>query len=625
MKLSTDIHGKPLRTLSLPERNVLLCCLSLLTIGTAVAETPPSALEKAWIKIETPTEYTHSRDIISFILEAARTPGYQQRNAQIEAAFRSLERMQDRDPLSKTYGNFCWYWREQKPGEPNGVEFIVEQAALLKLRYAKNLSPKAQESLDRMLALALEGIHRHKVDVTYTNIYLMKTWNLLALGEALMSPELVAEGNSMLDQWIDFTSKNGISEYISPTYYGTDLDSLGLMARQLSNPQIQEKAQRILRLYWSNIAANWFEPAGRLGGAHGRDYDYLTGHGALDHQLNDAGWIDPKQAILTDFHIGADSRWVPPDEIHQKALGGIPRFVFQKWGAPDTAWASQYIGHHFSIGVAGDSNGPEDKPFALNLAGPAGPQTVMVNFFMDGRGDPYGNKKVPTGGSGIKKSHHLVPLFRAVQSGAEVLFVSSWPPENHPTYKKEAHPLCLLSHLDIPIEAVAWTADKALDVSQQPISLPGNICFFRMGDVAVGVRFLLAIDTTGHPVPAQLLNDGTAWNAKRLTVTHSQGAAGESRGIVAVAIRVQEGLDDAGFTAFRSNFLSSKTIAINEGNVVRLSTEGLKGPLALNVDLSTGQVLSSEGADRSMQIAPMSVNGAEYCKGLLNGQPVVGF
>jgi len=583
-------------------------------------------LDKAWAKIEKPAPNTGSRELMGFILEAAGSSAHQQRASQIEGAFQSLEKMQDRDPHSKTFGNFCWYWHEQKPGDLNAVEFVTQQGALLKLRFADNLSPKALESLDRILTLAVEGIHRQKVNVDYTNIFLMKVWNLLALGEILKKPELAQEGASMQDQWIDFTSKNGITEYLSPTYYGVDLDSLALMAKDLSNPPVQDKAQRILRLFWNNVAANWFEPGGRLGGAHGRDYDYLTGHDALDRHLKDAGWIISKETKPQEVPTFDDAtKWIPPDEIHQKALGGIPRFVFQKCGVTENNWASQYIGRHFSIGVAGTSNGPEDKPFALNLAGPAGPQTVMFNFFMDSRGDPYGNKKVPTGASGHMKSHHLVPLLRAVQSGSEVLLLASWPPEARPNFKKETQPVCLLSHLDIPFEAVAWTADKPLDVTQQPMSLPENTCFFRMGDVAIGVRFLLSLDTAGQPVSAQLVNDGTAWKAKRLTVTHSLGAPGEGRGIVAFAIRVQEGLDDSGFAAFRRSFLSSKTSAVNEGNVVRLSTDGLKGKLSLDVDLATGQILRSEGGDHSLQIAPMSVNGSEYSKGLLDGQSAVGF
>lgn len=619
-------HNESVKPPSFLRTRGILACLLVLTLPANAADVAASALDKAWSKIETPAPDLGAREIMGFILEAAGSPGYEQRSPQMEGAFQRLEKMQDRDPASKTYGNFCWYWREQKPGDLNAVEFVTQQAALLKLRYSDRLSPEAGKSLDRLLALAVEGIHRQKVDVGYTNIYLMKTWNLLALGEGLKRPELVLEGSGMLDHWIAFTSQNGIREFLSPTYYGTDLDSLALMSGQLANPTIQKKAESILRLFWTDIAANWFEPAGRLGGAHGRDYDYLTGHGELDRHLLDAGWIETPKANSSAFQVFAQAtRWVPPEALHQEALSAIPRYAFQKWDAPDTAWASQYVGHHFSIGVSGSSQGPEDKPFALNLTGPAGPKTVMVNFFMDGRDDPYGKDKVATGASGHKKAHHLFPFFSAVQSGAEVLFLSSWPPQGPLASKKDPVPVCLQSHLDLPAEAVVWTQDKPADPSQSSQPLPDNVCFLRMGDVAVGVHFLLATDPSGLPVTAEVVNDGLAYGARRLSVVHSSGPPGQGQGTVAVFIRVQEGLDDAAFATFRQNFIASKTSATCENGVVKLKADGLKNALALEADLLQGNVIHTEGADESMQTVPMSVNGKEYSHALLQQNAMAGF
>ncbi len=587
------------------------------------AEAPSNAMDRAWAKLENPGPNVGSREIMGFIIEAAGSPDSAKYSPRIDKAFENLTRMQDRDPGSKTYGNLCWYWHEEKPGDSNAVEFVTQQAVLVRMRFAGHLSPAARGSLDRLLELSIEGIHRHKVDVGYTNIFLMKTWNLLALGEALQRPDLVREGAGMLDQWIAFTSHNGIREFLSPTYYGVDLDSLALMARYLSNADAKAKAEHCLQLFWKDIAANWFEPAGRLGGAHGRDYDYLTGHGELDRHLQDAGWIDSNQAKPPAYRVFAEAvRWVPPPELHRQAVSDIPRFVFQKWDASDAAWTSQYVGHHFSIGVAGSSQGPEDKPFALNLAGPAGPKTVMVNFFMDGRNDPYGKNKVATGASGHMKAHHLTPMFRSVQSGPQVLFLASCPLQGR---KQEAEPVCLLSHLDIPVEAQVWTRECMADPAQSSQALPGNNCFLRMGDVAVGLRFVLALDTAGTPVTAQVVNDGSAYGARRLTVTHSSGPPGAGRGSVAVWVRAAEGLDDAGFAAFRHAFIEARTLVVTEGSIVRVKAPGLNGALGLDADLNTGKLLRTEGADAAMQTGPMSVNGKEFSKALLESKPSPGY
>jgi hypothetical protein len=566
--------------------------------------TADTLLAREWPKIESPTPNVGSREIMDFILEAGGGTDSAQYGPQIEQAFSDLERMQDRDPDSKTYGNFCWYWHETKPGDRNAVEFVTQQAVLLRLQFARNLSPAAQGSLDQMLRLVVEGIHRQKVDVGYTNIFLMKSWNLMALGQALGNPALSQEGDTMLDQWMTYTARNGIREYLSPTYYGPDLDSLGLMARYIADPGIKAKAERCLRLFWRDIAANWFAPCGRLGGAHGRDYDYLTGHGDLDRHLFDAGWIDETQYKPDPRHVFADAtRWVPPAALHETAVAEVPRLVYQKWDAPAAAWASQYVGHHFSIGVSGCSQGPEDKPFAINLAGPQGPATVMVNFFMDGRNDPYGKEKVATGASGHPKAHHLFPFFSAVQSGPEVLFLASSP---LPGGKVETEPVCLLSHMDLPAGAAVWTGSGAADLSQKLDALPGNLCFLRMGDVAVGIRFVFAQATDGSPCAAWLINDGDAYGARRLTVTHSLGPPGSGRGTVAVFVRAAEGLDDAGFAAFRREFLATKTAVDTDGKVVRLKAGGL----SLEDDVASGTVLQSSGAP--VETAPMTVNGNAF-------------
>jgi hypothetical protein len=570
----------------------------------------PAYEASVWKPIENPGENLGCRTISATLLEAVGSSGYPERTARIDDALEKLESMQDRDPASKTYGNFRWYWREQKPGDLNAVEFVTQRAVLLKLLYSDRLSPKGTEILDRILNHAVEGIHRQKVDVAYTNIFLMKAWNLLALGQALKRPDLTKEGALLLDEWIAFTQKNGITEYLSPTYLGIDLDSLSLMANELTDPLIKEKAEKALIFFWKTIAANWFEPAQRLGGPHGRDYDYLRGHGELDRNLIAAGWIPaPPRRKPQDNHVFESlTKWAPPAELRQQARNEAPRFVYQRCGTNDTDWASQWIGKSVGIGVAGTGKGAEDKPFAVNLAGPAGKETVMVNFFMDGRDDPYGSKKIATGASGHHKAHHLDPLFRAVQSGQDVLFLSTYPGSKPPS-KKEVPPSCLYSHLDLPEEASVWSSEKPLDGSLPEQPLEGNLCFLRMGDAAVGIRFLLAEDITGKPIKAKLVTDGHQFHAKRLTVSHSVTPPGDGRGTVAVFARVAEGLDDAGFASFRSRFAAARCSADRRCSELHLDSEGSTNHLSLSADLVSGKILRSQGGDRAVQTAPLNLNG----------------
>jgi hypothetical protein len=158
--------------------------------------------------------------------------------------------------------------------------------------------------------------------------------------------------------------------------------------------------------------------------------------------------------------------------------------------------------------------------------------------------------------------------------------------------------------MDLPAEAVVWSADHPLDPSLFVQSLPDNVCFLRLGNVAVGIRFLLALDTAGKPVVAELVNDGQAFHAKRLTVTHAAGVPGEGRGTVSVAVRAVEGLDDKGFADFRKKFTSEVGTVTTDGSLAKIETEAAGHKLVLETDLVTGKVLRTEGGERSGTMIP---------------------
>jgi len=81
------------------------------------------------------------------------------------------------------------------------------------------------------------------------------------------------------------------------------------------------------------------------------------------------------------------------------------------------------MGKNFSFATSSGNYWDMDKaPLVVNLG--AGSQTVQVNFWMDGRGDWYGNKKIMEG-SGHMKSLHLTPFIASVQRGPEALFIAS--------------------------------------------------------------------------------------------------------------------------------------------------------------------------------------------------------
>ena len=129
------------------------------------------------------------------------------------------------------------------------------------------------------------------------------------------------------------TAENGICEYLSPTYYGVDLGCLGFIATFAKRERGRKQAEALLKLLWTDIAANWYEPAMRLGGAHSRDYNYLFGRGYCDHQLRIVGWLPMPEK----FHLGGLlypmlSRFKPDSRLRKMSLEKFPRLVRQTWG-----------------------------------------------------------------------------------------------------------------------------------------------------------------------------------------------------------------------------------------------------------------------------------------------------
>jgi len=590
------------------------CRLALLS--AAPVATPPDdaalirQLDRRWISIRDPKPGLGVRDLFAFALESAAANVHPER---VEKAYALAATMQDRDPKSRTYGNFAWRFGDKGPDDLNAVEFCMHHGALTWMRFQDRLTPAARGTLDELIRFGLEGVRRRGCKADYTNIFLMHCWNLLALGEATGRPEAFAEGVKAFDAWLAWTATNGVTEYLSPTYYGVDLDCLGFIARHIRDAAVKTKAETALRLLWTDIAANWFEPGLRLGGAHSRDYDYLTGHGALDRHLQMAGWL-PEAPPYRAFETLA--RWEPPAAIRAAFEKAVPRVICQRWLAKPWAAAVHYRGRAVDLGFGGACKGPEDKVFSFQFAG--GPKQVVGNYVMEGRLDAYGVHKTVTGG-GHMKSHHLSPFVAGVQRGPEVLMLVSDAPKSKPG-NPEWTLTGLYSHIVFPADAQLWSADKALEppAEGREAAAPEGAVFFRYGDAAVGLRVLLALDTAGTPAPLRWASDGLQRGAMRLTCVHA-AADPQGRGTIALWARAAEGLDDAAFAAFRRDFAKAEGRVAVQGDRVEVAVAGLQGRMRVVADLAKKERLAREGGEPAAEDALLWVDGKDWGREILGG------
>lgn len=384
----------------------------------------------------------------------------------IEKLIDWMAKFQETDPQKKSYGNFYWYWGDTEVKDYNGVQFNGRTLALVWKFYRNKLNATCSAKLEKILRLAAEAAKRQGVNVSYSNIYLMKIFNLIAFGESLDLPALAEEGYRMLDQWVAYTWENGVSEFLSPTYTAVDLENLSLVRNLAGRTEGRALAESALLYLWNDVFVNWYAPSVRLGGAHSRDYDRLTGHGDLDRWVAAALSSGKRDASPVDFY----SYWNPPASVAKWLDGPFPRLVHERWnnGRGPTQTTEHYMGKKFDIATASANYWDMDKTaLVVNLG--SGPTTPQIVFFMDGRGDWYGNKKIMEG-SGHMKSLHLRPFTATAQRGAEAVFLVSTTTTSearNAAFQKDGNLALIESTFTLPNEAEYWLGDKKLAIGGQ--------------------------------------------------------------------------------------------------------------------------------------------------------------
>jgi hypothetical protein len=552
------------------------------------------------------------RGILRFAVEAA---GQRWQPETVAEALGIARSMQDRDPGSDHFGNYRWRLGDERVTDPNAVAFATELTSLLRLVHAEALSPAARDLLDAMHHDAAAALDRHSVKPGYTNIFLLKTWNHLALGR-LGNSQARRRGEELWAEWVGHVRRHAITEYSSPIYYGIDLDCLGLITRHADDEAIRGQAEAMLRFFWAGIAANWFAPAERLSGAHSRDYDYLFGGGYLDEHLHAAGWLAewaptesagwlpqaPRQHLHT---FRDDCRWNPPADLRATVGDHTPRFVVQRFNAEPWARATNYVGRSMAIGIAGECRGPEDKSLAIHL--PGGRSTPNMTLVVDGRDDPYGRRKAPVGHGAQAKAHHLRTFLVASQRGPRITAAWMIDPAK-PFFRVDPAALsCLRAHLLMPADAEVWTAGARLT---DGAALAGDATFFvRKGSVAVGIRSLVAASDGSAPRVFTLRADAPQLGAKRLTATLSEEPPTD-RGIVVLDIEAREDCDDASFASFRAEFAGRGVQAVLAGD--RLSVAGSL-PLAANLATRNREIFEPALAPATL----LMIDGREVGRPLL--------
>ncbi|HTB79266.1 MAG TPA: hypothetical protein VK717_00105 [Opitutaceae bacterium] len=551
--------------------------------------------------------------------------------ARAENYLRCVFALQNMDPSSPDFGNVPWQQNHPAIRDANAIEFTMEPVGAIFLLFGEKLPPDFRAEARPHLTAALAAIHRHQVKVTYTNIFLMKLANLLALGAALDDSAARTEGMAMLDEFIRHTRANGISEFASPTYSAVQMSGLELLVNTERDPAVRAKVRALLAYFWTDLAADYYAPTGVLAGAHSRVYDFLTTDDNVNQLYYRAGLREaaPPPLLMNDqVLIWANARlagYAPPalalDLARQPA-----RLVRARYGDAPGQDRTLCITPHFALGSASTFAGLQSRALSVILG--ARPGLPFITFASDIHESPYGKIRV-VGSDGHAKPRVLMSTLASVQENSTVLALLDLAPALR---AEKGEVASVATSLVVPLQAERLALDNTpLDLAAKtprPVAL-GSVLVVREGGAAVAVRVFAADALDGSPAAIEFKTDGAEWGAGRLAIYHYRGPPKKlsPKNPVRVGVLVLAGdCPDAPAEAALVARVKSADISSQVEDSVWTATVKLAGEaphtLEAALDFSTHTSTGRKIDGRPFVPPRFTVNGRDLAAELLDAAPL---
>ncbi|MDR3232699.1 MAG: hypothetical protein LBT46_03365 [Planctomycetaceae bacterium] len=512
---------------------------------------------------------------------------------QIVPLMNLAEEMQDQNPESKTFGNFRWYWRTPKVTDQNAVEFVSAHALPIWFEARSKLPPEARSALARMLRRAVDGCLKHRVRSDYTNITIYNFVHLIILGQIFDRPDAVQEGERRLQMFLLHIWDHGVFEYNSPTYYAVDADALQLGLRYIKGDAAKQAIRKLLDLFYTDLALNWYKPSLRQAGAQSRTYNYLYGTAGTTRLLDFAGLAPTDTAALNADYLNSFHAPYKPDKTILERNNQYPRLINQRWGAGQGQWMTSYILNDIALGSAGApyyKSSRQNMVLTVDLADfepmPAKPPRILPrNYFIaDGREDPYGTKNYPTSGAGHKKALHMEAFWFGAQRTVDALGIAVYTQEtlNDPVLTN------VQSHFVFRKPDAIFLDGNKIKLGTEPVEAGGKPVVLRYGKRAVGIRVPWTRDKDGKSPKAFLVDDGNKHGVYRLTIDHwRKGAPITYEGLdappgAAFWVRIGSKLDsDEKFNDWSQRFAAAKIEKLEvQGDHIAIQVAGADGTVS---------------------------------------------
>lgn len=593
-------------------------------------------LKQQWDLLHQPTPQLGVRDCFMFILDAMDAKMYTQKD--IEWLLKSMMTRVITNPKDINYGNIYWSWVNPKNGaeDNNNVEFCVQYGILIKLLYDDQLSEGSRKALDTIFDYALIGITNANVRVSYTNIYLMRIWNLIAIGQVYNKPLVLEKGRAYLNTFIKHIANYGNREYDSPTYGGVDLESLLLLSQFAKDKDIQSKTSDLLNLFLTDFCSHYNPLGGFLGGAHSRDYNRAFARDLLEEK-----YFNPLLGKANNnnqlFHQVCFARLkeIGLSATQKELMYRQNRYIIQKWDSFPNAYATEYVGKKFAIASSNQTYSPDDKTFVIYLSSQKVPEMANIAYVMEGRDDHYGEwaskgwgdqflnlqpKNYPLNG-GWGKTRHLMPFMQVAQNKNEFVMLVSGQ-KDHNSIKDYLNSTILLPNVFNEV----WVGDKKFPTPAigDQLSLDATKTFFvKFEDVVVAFKILY---DDANNEPAYIINDGFEYKASRekfsisnnklirMTLKHSNNG----KATIAMWWKTAEGITtDAAFANFRATVLNTPTNISNNEGVLDVSVITQQGKLGVKADLNLKKRITYYNPHQLPDQFLFNVDGVEIGKKIM--------
>ena len=465
--------------------------------------------------------------------------------------------------------------------DKNNIEFALELAGPALIEYYPQWSAENKALFDDFVDKAIFASWNHdNVSVTYSNIYIMRVWNMISFGENLSSdrtwgaslnltPEQIAQkGYDMLKRFHDSVCEYGIHEHNSPTYTGVQAECLGYLAKYTKNEEARAMAEKCKNYISAMIFANYFTPAKAPSGVMSRCYYRGASGGRID-QL--AGGL---VLGLNMYWYNQLAVWEPSAQ-DREINNTYPRLVAYTFGPNKGSDASgkefwtqnamNYIDKKFSIssGSHYTGNGTE-KTLSVVVAGDVHRSIINFAHYMEGRNDPFGR---------IFYGTHAWTCFRDAyarsQHDNEVVVLQAGNGRDNPPAAEN-----LKSHIIVPGSYVdeMWVGNEqiedwfAMSGNAKSLQLSSGLTYFsRIEDIVFSVRYLFTFGTDGKAKTPVLTYDSTNSNyvygtALRLTTTLAESRPlPEHLGGIVMWWRVDKDIDtDEKFAELRKKIMEAE-------------------------------------------------------------------